>query len=162
MPHASLPRNPLIAEPLFLARYIEKAGTGTLDMIRLMGAAGLPTPEFRQDGQFVLTLWRDSLTGRTLDLLGLNDRQRKAVAHVRTAGRIGNTEYQRVTGTTKKTASRDLDDLVAKGVMKKTGTTGRGTHYVLARQGDRKGTKGTSDRRRTRRDKGDGKGTKGA
>ncbi len=162
VPHASLPHNPLIAEPLFLARYIEKAGTGTLDMIRLMGAAGLPTPEFRQDGQFVLTLWRDSLTGRTLDLLGLNDRQRKAVAHVRAAGRIGNSEYQTVTGTTKKTASRDLEDLVAKGVLTRAGTTGRGTHYVLARKGDRKGTKGTSARRRTRRGKRDGKGTKGS
>lgn len=58
-PHASVPRNPRIAEPLFLARYIEKAGTGTLDMIALCQQAGLPAPEFRQDGgQFVQTLWR--------------------------------------------------------------------------------------------------------
>ena len=60
-PHASVPRNPRIAEPLFLARYIEKAGTGTLDMIDLCDQAGLPAPEFRQDGgQFVQTLWRPS------------------------------------------------------------------------------------------------------
>lgn len=58
-PHASIPRNPRMAEPLFLARYIEKAGTGTLDMIDLCAQAGLATPAFRQDGgQFVLTLWR--------------------------------------------------------------------------------------------------------
>ncbi len=58
-PHASIPRSPRIAEPLFLARYIEKAGTGTLDMIHLCTQAGLPTPEFRQDGgQFIQTLWR--------------------------------------------------------------------------------------------------------
>jgi predicted HTH transcriptional regulator len=58
-PHASIPRSPRIAEPLFLARYIEKAGTGTLDMIDLCAEAGLATPAFRQDGgQFVLTLWR--------------------------------------------------------------------------------------------------------
>ncbi|THJ19555.1 MAG: DUF4062 domain-containing protein, partial [Nitrospira sp. CG24E] len=58
--HPSIPRNPLLAEPLFLARYIEKAGTGTLDMIALCREAGLPEPEFRQDGgQFVQTLWRD-------------------------------------------------------------------------------------------------------
>ena len=62
LPHASIPRNPLIAEPLFLARYIEKAGTGTLDMIALCKAAGLPTPRFRQDGgQFVQTLRRPKL-----------------------------------------------------------------------------------------------------
>jgi len=58
-PHASIPRSPRIAEPLFLARYIEKAGTGTLDMINLCAQAGLPAPEFRQDGgQFIQTLWR--------------------------------------------------------------------------------------------------------
>lgn len=58
-PHASIPHNPLLAEPLFLTRYIEKAGTGTLDMIGLCEEAGLPAPEFRQDGgQFVQTLWR--------------------------------------------------------------------------------------------------------
>lgn len=58
-PHASIPRNPLICEPMFLARYVEKAGSGILDMINLCKQAGLPEPEFRQDGgQFVQTLWR--------------------------------------------------------------------------------------------------------
>jgi predicted HTH transcriptional regulator len=60
-PHASIPRNPLLAEPLFLAGYIEQAGTGTLDMIARCRAAGLRLPEFRQDGgSFVQTLWRPS------------------------------------------------------------------------------------------------------
>jgi predicted HTH transcriptional regulator len=59
LPHASIPHNPLIAEPLFLTRYVEKAGTGILDMISLCKAAGVPTPQFRQEGdQFVQTLWR--------------------------------------------------------------------------------------------------------
>jgi ATP-dependent DNA helicase RecG len=58
-PHASIPRNPLIAHPLFLAGYAEKAGTGTLDMIARSRDAGLKAPEFRQDGgSFVQTLWR--------------------------------------------------------------------------------------------------------
>lgn len=59
VPHASIPRNPLIAEPLFLTRYIEKAGTGILDMIGLCKEAKLRPPEFRQQsGQFIQTLWR--------------------------------------------------------------------------------------------------------
>jgi predicted HTH transcriptional regulator len=58
-PHASIPRNPLIAEPLFLARYAEKAGSGILDMIARCQQAGLRPPEFRQEGgQFIQTLWR--------------------------------------------------------------------------------------------------------
>jgi predicted HTH transcriptional regulator len=58
-PHPSIPHNPLIAEPLFLTRYIERAGTGTLDMARLCAEAGLPTPEFRgEQGQFIQILRR--------------------------------------------------------------------------------------------------------
>jgi predicted HTH transcriptional regulator len=58
-PHASIPRNPLIADPMFLARYAEKAGSGILDMIARCKQAGLPTPEFRQEGgQFVQRLLR--------------------------------------------------------------------------------------------------------
>ncbi len=143
-PHPSIPRNPLIAEALFLARYIEKAGTGTLDMIARLRDAGLPEPEFRQEaGTFVQTLWRDRLTIEALASLDLRERQKKAIDFVRANSRIGNAEYQQLAGVIKKTASRDLDDLVAKGVFERSGTTGRGTHYVLARKGDIKGTKGT-------------------
>ena len=57
--HASIPRNPLIADPMFLARYAEKAGSGILDMMALCRDAGLPEPQFRHDGgQFVQTIRR--------------------------------------------------------------------------------------------------------
>ncbi|MFA6094064.1 MAG: ATP-binding protein [Elusimicrobiota bacterium] len=144
-PHPSIPHNPLLAEPLFLARYIEKAGTGTLDMIARCREAELPEPEFRQDaGQVMITLRRNWITTEALKDLALNERQRKAIAYVREKGRIGNVEYQQLTKAIKKTASRDLDDLVKKGVLAKFGTTGRGTYYGLASKGDIKGTKGTS------------------
>jgi hypothetical protein len=61
-PHASIPRNPLIAESLFLAHYVEKAGSGILDMIARCGEAGLAAPAFRQKGgQFVQTVARAHL-----------------------------------------------------------------------------------------------------
>ncbi len=60
-PHASIPRNPFVANPLFLAGYAEHAGTGTLDMIARCRESGLKLPEFRQDGgSFIQTLWRPS------------------------------------------------------------------------------------------------------
>ncbi len=153
------PHNPLIAEPLFLTGYIEHAGTGTLDMIALCGEAKLPPPDFRHDdGQFVLTLWRDALTSRVLDGLTLNPRQRQAILYVRTKERITNAEYRTLTGAIKKTASRDLDDLVGKNVFARLGTTGRGTAYTLATKRDMKETKGT---RAISRKNGDIKGTKG-
>ncbi|MBI1335895.1 MAG: DUF4062 domain-containing protein [Phycisphaera sp.] len=158
-PHSSEPANPLIARPLYLAHYIESLGTGTLDVIRHCRESDLPLPQFEQRGnQFVVTLWRDWLTADVLASLDLNDRQRQAISYVKIEGRIGNLEYQRITGAIKKTATRDLDDLVAQDLLAKVGTTGRGVHYVLARKGDIKGTKGTSA---VTTDKGDTKETNG-
>ncbi|MCY3660011.1 MAG: DUF4062 domain-containing protein [Caldilineaceae bacterium] len=57
-PHGSVPSNPLLAESMFLAEYIERMGTGTLDMIRRCRDAGLPEPEFRVDDMFKVTIHR--------------------------------------------------------------------------------------------------------
>ena len=46
--HASVPNNPLLAESLYLARYIEKVGSGTQRMIELCAEAGLPEPDFEE------------------------------------------------------------------------------------------------------------------
>jgi predicted HTH transcriptional regulator len=59
-PHSSVPRNPMIAESLYLTQYIERMGTGTGDMIRLCREAGLPEPEFSIRGGFLTTIWRRS------------------------------------------------------------------------------------------------------
>jgi len=145
--HASVPNNPLIAEPLYLARYIERAGSGTQTMIELCKKAGLPEPSFEQrSGFFVTTLWRDWLTDRALAGLNLNERQRKAVAQVKMQGQITNADYRKIAGAIRKTAARDLDELVSKRVLRKVEITGRGTHYVLAGKRDINGTNGTSGR----------------
>jgi predicted HTH transcriptional regulator len=59
LPHASVPHNPLLAEPMYLTKYIERMGTGIRDMIRRCRKAGLAEPEIRIDGGFfVLTILR--------------------------------------------------------------------------------------------------------
>mgnify|MGYP006279219335 FL=1 len=69
-PHHSVPRNRLVCEPLFLAHYIERAGTGTLDMIRLCAEVGLPEPEFRDEGEhFITTIRRPFQRDETKDTL---------------------------------------------------------------------------------------------
>ena len=63
--HSSQPGNPLIAEPLFLAKYIEKAGTGTVDIFDNCREAGLRLPVFRlENGFFILTVWRKQVIGK--------------------------------------------------------------------------------------------------
>lgn len=57
-PHGSVPANPLLAEALYLAQYIERMGTGTGDMIDRCRRVGLPEPEFTLTDGFVITLRR--------------------------------------------------------------------------------------------------------
>ena len=140
-PHGPIPRNPLIAEPLFRVKYVEKAGTGTTDMIADCREAGLPEPDFEQHGpHFVVTLWRDWLTEVVMDKLGLRDRERRLVSLLKARDRIGNKEYQEEFGVSKPTASRHLEALAGRGVLAKIGTTGKGTYYVLSRKGLTKGS----------------------
>ncbi len=143
-PHGPIPRNPLIAEPLFRIKYAEKVGTGTTDMIEDCRAAGLPEPDFEQRGpHFVVTIWRDWLTPEVMAQYNLNDRQKKAVVYLKTHGKISNKEYQQVANSIKKTATRDLNDLKEKGIIRQVGSRGPGVHYVIAKKRDKKGTLGT-------------------
>jgi len=132
-PHPSIPRNPLIAEPLYLVRYIEKAGTGILDMIDRCRKAELPEPEFRQDGgSFIQTLWRDWLTAEVLARMDLTERQLAAVKYVKEHGSITNREYRQLTGAIVRTAARDLAGLEQENILVRAGGVGRGAQYVLA------------------------------
>ena len=135
--HGPVPRNPLIAEPLFRVKYVEKAGTGTTDMIADCIKAGLPEPDFQQRGpHFVATLWRDWLTDKVLNRYDLNERQKKAIVYLKTKKRITNREYQELTDAISQTALRDLRALIALGLVEKVGTTGRDTHYRFRKQRD--------------------------
>ena len=130
-PHGPIPHNPLIAEPLYRVKYVEKAGTGTTDMIADCRKAGLPEPDFEQRGPyFVVTVWRDWLTDEVLADLNLIDRQKKAVTLLKAKGKITSGEYREHTGIEARTATRDLNALVKKGVLIRHGEK-RGTYYTL-------------------------------
>ena len=149
-PHASVLRNPLIAQAFYFAGIIERWGTGTTRIVALCREQGLPEPEFAnwQGGVRVIFL-KDPYTPERLRKMGLNERQIQAVLYVKEHGSIKNTEYQNLTGTTKRTASRDLDALVQKGWLERIGETGKGTYYTLkgpqtgqrGHKGDTKGPK---------------------
>ena len=112
--------------------WLSAGGTGTTRIIELCRAQGLPEPEFRNyQGGFLVTLSKDPYTPERLQAIGLNERQIKAVLYVKERGRITNREYQELTGVSKRTATRDLEELLEKGVFERLGATGRGTQYAL-------------------------------
>ena len=62
----------------------------------------------------------------------LNARQQIALRQVEDAGRITRQEYIETTGTSIRTASRDIEDLVKKGILASDGRSGKLAGYVLA------------------------------
>lgn len=123
----------MVAEPLYLARYIEKAGSGTLDMIEQCTQTGLPAPDFEERaGQFVTTLWRDWLTAEVMDRLELNDRQLLCIKMLKVERQTTTMAYQNLVGCSRRTVARDLDELLNKGIIQRKGA-GRSAYYVLTR-----------------------------
>jgi len=140
-PHSSVLRNPLIAQAFYFAGVIERWGTGTTRIIRLCREQRLPEPEFtHRQGGVRVTFLKDPYTPERLHQLGLSERQIKAVLYVKEQGRISNQEYQELVGVSKRTASRDLDNLVQRDMLERVGETGKGTHYVL--KGPERGKRG--------------------
>ena len=93
--------------------------------------AGLPEPDFEQRGPyFVVTVWRDWLTDEVLAGLKLTDRQMAAVTLVKVKKQITSGEYRAHTGVEARTATRDLNELVKKGVFSRHGDK-RGAYYTL-------------------------------
>jgi ATP-dependent DNA helicase RecG len=67
--------------------------------------------------------------------MNLNERQMKGISFVKAHGRITNREYRELTNVTIRTASRDLEDMVGKGILKQFGAN---TFYCLAGKLDTK------------------------
>jgi ATP-dependent DNA helicase RecG len=129
--HRSVPRNPLLFKQLFLVKYVEDVGGGTLDMIKQCRDWGIPEPVFDHiTGAFVVT-FRLPPALDNLEKFGLNQRQIQAIDYVMKKGSITNREYTSLNNVSRKTATTDLTQLVAKGVFIRAGDGKRAVHYTL-------------------------------
>lgn len=129
-------------QQLFPTAQVKKRwGTGTTRIIRLCQEQGLPEPEFEDQGAgFWVTFRKDPYTPELLRKMGLNEREVAAVLYVKERSRITNREYQELAGVSKRTASRDLDELLQRGLLERVGETGKGTYYIL--KGSQTGQRG--------------------
>lgn len=130
--HPSKPFNPDIANVLFRSGYIEAWGRGIRKMINECVRAGLPEPKFFYD---MSGFWVEFSTGiyseEQLKSLGLNNRQIKTILYLKDNKRITNSEYQSIFSVSRNTASRDLSELVDKGLIKSSDIKGAGSYYEL-------------------------------
>lgn len=144
-PHGSFPVNWLLCDVLNRTSAIESLGSGIQRMVDSCNAAGVPIPEFVQQGpSFVVTLRMDMWTEARLAGLGLSERQRRAVHVLKRDGRITSAAYASLVSVGQKTAARDLADLEQKGVVDSRGTA-RGRYFALHTNADTNRTTRTSD-----------------
>ncbi len=126
-------RNPRLVAGVFQWGYIEELGLGIDRMIESMVQEGHPPPHFKaRPHAFAVTLHnsRDRKVVPKWES-NMNERQMRALTHVRELGRIANREYRQLCpDVSPETLRLDLADLVSKGVLLKIGAK-RGTYYIL-------------------------------
>ena len=85
--HASIPRNPTVAEVLFRCGLIEKWGRGTQKIVELCEAAGYPAPDFaEQAGSVVVRFPSGGYVAPTRVDHDLTERQQR-ILHILADGR---------------------------------------------------------------------------
>lgn len=146
-------RNPVLASLLRdVPGYMERIGSGVRFMLEETKRSGLPAPEFREMGEFVVTFraapalstpqpqFTGTLRGEDEPLQpissvperrgGQEERLIKAVQHVNEHGFITNAMYRQLTGVSDRTAHRDLETLIERGRLKGVGQK-RARRYEL-------------------------------
>ena len=122
--HSSYPVNFRLVEFCDKCGIIESLGSGVRRMVNSCRKANVPNPVFEQAGpSFRVTFWFDQWTPQKMDALSLNGRQRKAVQFLKENPRMAVSDYIDLIDCARRTAQRDLEDLVAKGVFIAKGST---------------------------------------
>src|SRR6266498_1098610 len=141
-------RNPTLANLLKdVPGYMERLGSGIRFMLDETARMGLPTPQFREMGEFIVTfrkapallppqpppppqyagtLWGEGEHAQ-LEILSqsqIDQRERRlteALDYVHQHGFITNSIYRQLAGVSDRTAHRDLETLIERGRLKGTG-----------------------------------------
>jgi ATP-dependent DNA helicase RecG len=154
-------RNPIIGTVLrdFPGGYMERAGSGISYMIDQMRKLGRPDPQFKEQGEIIVTFLRAPNSNSDIDssrrteltpspsvgssgttsvsptrsdgaISVMEERQQLALRYVHANGAITNMQYRALTGVSENTALRDLDALVALGSLRAIGKR-RSRQYKL-------------------------------
>ena len=133
--HSSYPRNRNIANAFFKAGYIESWGRGINKIIDACKGAGLPEPIIEEDqGGVSVSFLKDVYIEDYFKKQNLPTRQVNALLYIKEHGSINNAEYQQLENISKRTATRDLHELINKEFIERKGTTGKGTSYIFRKQ----------------------------
>ena len=132
-PHKSLPPNPLLADPMYWNGYIEKIGSGTEDIIRKCIEYGLKKPEFYQEEDFKVVIWRSRSSDDPKaiqsdpDLIqGDPKNETKLMSLIENNPSVSRAELSRLLGISERQVRKIIDMLRNNGkIVREGGKTGR-------------------------------------
>ena len=90
--HNSIPHNPLIAHPMYLAGYIEQLGTGIEEMYKRLEEHGLPEPKFVQEHDFKVIVSRPTMQDTMQDTMQVKNEIKELILIL--SGDMTRTELQ--------------------------------------------------------------------
>jgi ATP-dependent DNA helicase RecG len=126
-------RNPRLVNGLYQWGYIEELGLGIDQMIEEMVQAGHAPPTFRATAHSFTVILSNHRARAAVPkwTRSMNERQARALTHVRDSGSITNREYRQLCpDVSSETLRLDLVDLVDRGLLLKIGSK-KGTYYIL-------------------------------
>lgn len=134
-PHKSLPANPLLADPMYWSGYIEKVGTGTEDIINQCKQYGLKTPEFQQDEDFKVIIWRSSANVSDPDVIQtdpdtIQTDPDRLIVILRKNPSISRTKLSKELGISERKVRNIMNDLRSSGYLVREGSDSHG-QWVL-------------------------------
>lgn len=94
--------------------------------------AGLPEPVIEKaSGGISVTIFKSATKVKSkLNIDELNVRQLNALEFIKQNGKIMNSDYQSINNVSKRTASRELKEMVDKKILNLS-SVGAGAHYVI-------------------------------
>ncbi|MDR2692156.1 MAG: DUF4062 domain-containing protein [Dysgonamonadaceae bacterium] len=123
--HGSYPHNPLIADVLYYAHYIERMGTGIQDIVEKCADYGLPEPQFALRDGFVTTIYR-----------------KQGIAYEKVSEESGEINKEKVSENSEKTVEKTVEKILKlikenpavtqSELIKITGLSRRGIEWNIA------------------------------
>lgn len=127
--------NPILCDLMYDIGFIEKYGSGIYMMKELSKEWGNKEPSYKFHPIQTKITFESPVKESTLIeekeavVKELNERQIKAMEYLKEKERIDRREYEKINIVSKRTAIRDLNDLVAKGLIEEKGR-GRALYYI--------------------------------
>ena len=138
--HASRPANPLLARPMYLFGSIEQVGTGTEMIVEKCIEKGLRPPEFEQDSNFNVTLWRNEDNQEEMNISEkvtekvterVTENQRMILESITKNPYLSSDELSSIVGISAVKIRQNLSKLKAKNLIERIGPNRGGGYWKV-------------------------------